>query len=261
MRRAAAGILLGVVVSGWAGGGAPPGEDYARLFGRRYRNALDFLKDRPEAAGRIRGLGLDPDFALAVVFPEMLRFSVLADLVQVGYVQTLYVQLGGRHGDVSIGRFQMKPAFAETLEADFNRRLSPAEQERIAGGRFDLADSAENRLARVRRLAGLDGQVTYLVIFVRVMDSLHPELSAAGAEEKLRLFATAYNAGYRQGLDRLRRLSTARLYRVRSSDADPAANYADIALDYYRRARGAAVKPSRSGNLFPPPFVFFNDGP
>jgi len=237
-RRTAAGLLLAAAVSGRAGGEGSSPEDYAALFGRRYEAAVDFLAGRPEVGLRIRSLGLDPDFTLAIAFPELLRFSPLTDLLQLGCLQTLYVQLGRRYGDVSVGRFQMKAAFAETLEGDFNRRLSPAEQARIAGGRFDLEDDAENRLARVRRLASFDGQVMYLVMFVRVMDSLLPELSGWPPEEKLRIYATAYNAGYRQGLSRLRRLSTARLFPPGSSADGSKVNYAGIALDYFRRSAG-----------------------
>jgi hypothetical protein len=245
MRRSWLFLLILLAGMGGVKGGSPAAEDYARLFGRRYEDARDFLNRRPEIGERIRAFGLDPNFALAIVFPELLRWSALTDLVQTGYLQTFYVLRGRSSADVSIGRFQMKPAFAETLEADFNRRLGGVEQVRIAGGRFDLADTAENRLARVRRLAGLDGQVLYLVIFVRVMERLYPELLKAGLEERLRVYATAFNSGYRQGLSRLRRLSTARRFRPVAAASSPSYNYADIALDYYRRSGGLATDSGR----------------
>jgi len=236
-RRTAGAVVLGLVL-GSAGEAdrALQGQELSRRPSADHVKAVDFLDRHPELASRVRDLGLEPDFALAIVFPELLRYSPLADIVQVGYLQTLYVSLGRRYGHVSVGRFQMKPAFAETLEADFNRRLGRAERERIAGGAFDLADTAENRLARVRRLVRLDGQVTYLAIFVRVMETLHPRLPWPGVEEKLRIFATAYNSGYRQGLERLRELSSVPRYRLGDGEAGPNASYADLAVDYYRRA-------------------------
>ena len=235
--RRTAAVLMGLVLGSLGEAGRPlQGPDFPRQFSPHYGRAVDFLDRRPAIWSRVRELGLDPAFALAIVFPELLRYSSLADLLHVGYLHTLYAPLGRRYGHVSVGRFQMKPAFAETLEEDFNRRISRAEQERIAGGPFDRADTAENRFARVRRLASLDGQVTYLAIFVRVMETLHPRPPGPGAEDKLRIFATAYNAGYRQGLKRLQELASLPRYRFGDGEAGPKTSYADLAVDFYRRA-------------------------
>ena len=70
--------------------------------------------------------------ALAVVFPEIVRYSDLEDLIQIRALKVLYVQYGRKYADFSVGHFQMKPSFIEQLEADWNR-LASAEEKSAAG--------------------------------------------------------------------------------------------------------------------------------
>lgn len=210
--------------------------DYPRIFGDSYREAGEFVARNAAASRVFESFGIPAGEAWAIVFPELLRWSALADLIQTSNLQSLYVQMGPGYSDFSVGRFQMKPSFVETLEGDFNRLIAPAEQKRIRGGPFALEDTVENRRARVRRLTELDDQVLYLVIFFRVMDRLYVAETFASSEEKVRFYAAAYNSGYRAGAARIRRETARSRFHMSVLPSRPFYNYADISADFLRRS-------------------------
>jgi hypothetical protein len=214
---------------------APADRDYPRLFGSAYRNARDFIAGNEASSRAFGAFGIPAGAAWAIVFPELIRWSALADLIQTANLQALYVQFGAGYSDFSVGRFQMKPSFAETIEGDFNRLLPPVEQKAIRGGPFETGDTVENRRARVRRLTDLDDQVRYLIIFFRVMDRLYASETWASDEDKVRFYAAAYNSGYRAGAARIRRETGRSRFQLGLVPAKPFYNYSDIAADFLRR--------------------------
>ena len=208
--------------------------DYAGIFGTHYRDACDFITRHRELTATMCSADVAPGFAWSIVFPELIRWSALADIIQTSNLQALYVQFGRRYSDFSVGRFQMKPSFAEKLEADYNRLLDGNEKEKLGLGSFDPADTAENRRVRVKRLTDLKGQVQYLLIFLQVMEKLYPQERGASMEEKLAFYATAYNVGYNKGAAAIKKQSTICRFHTGLIAAAPFYNYADIARQYYR---------------------------
>ena len=67
---------------------------------------------------------LNPYFVLAIVFPELIRYSKLQDVIESNDLKVLYVQFGDTYSNFSIGRFQMKPSFCEQLEKDYNKYVT-----------------------------------------------------------------------------------------------------------------------------------------
>jgi hypothetical protein len=236
-RLAAAGLLVLFAGLAPARPARQTGEarDYAKIFGRNYRQALDFIQRNRRIDETFRICDIDPAFAWAVVFPEMIRWSALSDVIETSNLRALYVQFGKGYSDFSVGRFQMKPSFAETLESDFNRLLDRSEKERIGLAAFETADSVESRRARVERLTDLDGQVRYLIAFIRVMERIYARETWPSVEDKLRFFATAYNTGYRRGAAVLKRDSTLLRFHTGIIFSKPAYSYAGIALDFFRK--------------------------
>jgi hypothetical protein len=212
---------------------AYPAEDYARIFGAQYEEAVQFLKANAWVSDAL-GLGRDEGrLALAVVFPEVLRFSALEDMIQVRALKVLYVQYGKKYADFSVGRFQMKPAFAEQVERDAGRWLT--EEERTAAGApvSPAADTPETRRERVLRLDDFKWQVRYLGLFIRIMDKKHAATPFVDARERLRFYATAYNAGYTHSEKAIRRLMPAKSFHTSLFEASMKFCYADIALFFF----------------------------
>lgn len=159
---------------------------------------------------------VDPLIAEAVVWPEMERYGRLRDLAETAANYSAYINSGGGP-DYSIGIFQMKPSFAETLEKAWMRSGLARQYELW----FDTADNATARRIRISRLQKEEWQVIYLGVFLRLLYNSYGSFDKNGnwtqdgletlsPEEQVRLAATAYNrgcvwsaAGYGD-LDRLR---------------------------------------------------------
>jgi hypothetical protein len=230
-----------IAVLAWRGVAAPsnpasvPDEDYARLFGASYEAAVQFLKANIWISGAL-GLGENEGrLALAVVFPEILRFSALEDMIQVRALKVLYVQYGKSYANFSVGRFQMKPTFAEQIEMDSNRFWTAEERAAVGVPVFPLGDAVEIRRDRVLRLDDLKWQVRYLGLYMRIMDRKHAATVFADERERLRFYATAYNAGYTHSEKTIRRLMIAKSYHTGLFDAETKYCYADVSLSFFDR--------------------------
>ncbi len=218
------------------------GEDYAAIFGQKYAEAEQFLDQNPWIAESLNLSTAETCIAEAVVFPEVVRFRVLEDEIQVRALKVLYVQLGRTYANFSIGHFQMKPSFAEQLERDYDRLFSAAEKTAAGITPYDLGDSSHRRHERVRRLDNLYGQAEYLRLFMLIMDRLYAKVAFADDLEKLRFYATAYNAGYSGGEAGIRKAMGARRFHVQLLFPKVRYNYADVAAYYFSR------HPARSAN-------------
>ena len=163
-----------------------------------------------------RSFDVDPLVAESVVWPEMVRYERLQDLVESAAVYGTYIRTGGGP-DYSIGIFQMKPSFIEDLEKAWMRSGLARRYELW----FDTADNATARRIRISRLQKEEWQVIYLGVFLRLLyhaygsydrngEKKQEGLETLPLKEQVRLAATAYNrgcvwaaAGYGD-LDRLR---------------------------------------------------------
>ena len=148
-------------------------EDYAVLFGAKYAAAEEFLRQNSWISASLRLPPQETRIALAVVFPEIIRFKSLEDKIQVRALKVLYVQYGRKYADFSVGHFQMKPTFTEQIERDYNRLFSAAEKKAAEIAPFDTGDSSALRKERVVRLDDLHWQARYLRLFMMVMGKLY----------------------------------------------------------------------------------------
>lgn len=144
------------------------------------------------------------DIAEAVVFPEVVRYSFLKDKVEKVAVEALYIKGGTADADYSIGRFQMKPSFAETLEKIWNK--SPYRSAYNLS--FDTSDSEKSRSERIARLENDHWQCIYLAVFLKMIyldygsfdkygNRVREGLDALSRRDQVKLCATAYNRGVR----------------------------------------------------------------
>jgi hypothetical protein len=206
--------------------------DYAALFSEDWTAATEYAAaERGEWVDIFEAFGIDPLLAEAVVFPELVRYSSLRDAAETAAVRALYQQRGSRGADFSIGRFQMKPSFAESVERQWVASPESADW----GLTFDTADNTNARRARVRRLSYPLWQCTYLAMFLSSLYWQHPELADAPTEQQVRLCAAAYNGGETKSLETIKRLSERRFFHT---DFLPTAAteyhcYSDIAEYYY----------------------------
>ena len=229
---AAVFVFAGLIVASAAPARA---EDYAAIFGEKYVEAERFLRQNAWMAEALRLTPEETRVALAVVFPEVIRFSALEDAIQVRGLKTLYIQYGRAYMNFSVGRFQMKPSFVENLESDYRRLFSAGEKTAVGIPAFERGDSSELRKKRVLRLDDPTWQVRYLRLFMLVMEKRYARVVFAGVEDRLRFYATAFNAGYASGETALRRVMNERRFHTALLFPGTKYNYADVALFYFRK--------------------------
>jgi hypothetical protein len=131
--------------------------------------------------------------AFAIVAPEVSRYDVLMDFFEVKGLQRKYVADGSC--DYSVGYFQMKPSFVESLEKEVsaNKRLYRKYGKRLAYGK---GSAREIRALRLERLCDVKWQITYLAVFVDVVRLRTAGWGLKSSAEKVRCWATLYNAGF-----------------------------------------------------------------
>ena len=148
----------------------------------------------------------DQLLASAIIFPELLRYSKLRDIIETEALKTLYVQYGTQYANFSIGPFQMKPSFAEKLEKECLE---------FQLGHYlatDTLPTCEARQNRVKRLSSNEGQVMYLQAFIITMNQKFETYSFHSPTEKVELYATAYQIGYWANTDTIKKFKNEKYY-------------------------------------------------
>jgi hypothetical protein len=206
--------------------------DFSDIFGQDYAFAVNLIREEPWMSDTLSAHGLDPAFALAIVFPELIRYSSIMDYAQLTGLEVLYVQYGHGYADFSVGWFQMKPSFAERIEVDiFNHYLEDCFLD-LKKLDPDTLPSAEVRRERLLRLKDPYFQLLYLEAFIRIMDEKYPGNSFNIESEKLAFYATAYNTGYFKEETLIRdEMKKKRFYKGLNSSSERF-SYSDISLKY-----------------------------
>ena len=206
---------------------------YALENERAYRAAMALYESLTEGLPKLQeGRGLkDPDFALAIVFPEMLRYSAFRNGLE--YLATCFVYgLSPSFGGCTIGHFQMNAPFAETIE----RYVSLSPRLQSAYPSIDFAGSnrrVRDRMQRVGRINDRQGEADYLAAFIAICTEKFA-LDDMEAEDRLVLLATAYNAGMSRTREELEQVSVLDSYPSGLNSPKSRWNYAAIALEFYQ---------------------------
>jgi hypothetical protein len=174
---------------------------YKEVFGIHYQLAEDFIASNRWMADTLRSNGLDPCTGLAIVFPELIRYSSIRDNIETAALKSLYIQYGKSYADFSIGHFQMKPSFAEDIEKEYIKLRG------LPVNSYDTTDCVSSRKERINRLNSAEGQVRYLCMFMKLMTRSLNQLASFGKKEEVRLMAAAYNYGFRADIKTLKEIS------------------------------------------------------
>lgn len=142
------------------------------------------------------------DVAESIVYPELIRYSIFQDKLEKAAVSMLYVKKGSEGCDYSIGRFQIKPSFAEDVEKRWMKSNLPQKY----GLYFDTKETQMARKSRYARLENDEWQCIYIAVFLRMLyldygscdnsgNIVQDGIETLSKKEQVRLAATAYNGG------------------------------------------------------------------
>ena len=207
---------------------------YAEVFEKEFYQAMDF-SDKIKKILSDKGLSeYDPDFVVAVVFPELMRYSQFSDAIEKKIDQMLHL-FSNELNSCSIGPMQMKPFFAITLE-----RLLHADSE--LAQKFSVidfngkGDSVSQRMNRIERLRNLDTQIYYLLAFIELCTKQY-NLADAPVEYRVKIISTAYNSGIGFSLKTLEEKSQVKSFPQGSRSGYSHWVYWHLGYDYYKFAQ------------------------
>src|SRR5258706_2032262 len=178
-------------------------ENYQKIFSTDYDKAIRFLKEEELWMDElIRAYGLKPKEVKAVIFPELIRYNAIQDKIETFALESLYIQYGKDYANFSIGQFQLKPSFAETIEIDFLKLFGPSQSRVISI--IKAGDTLQNVASRDSRLIKLKDNISvlnYVCFFFKIVETKYPTWKTE--EEKIKFFACAYNSDYRKSKDEI----------------------------------------------------------
>jgi len=186
-------LLVLLIFSLFTGGTALK---YEHELSPDYNRGLKYLHEHKNQFDRkLKNNGEKKAILISVVFPEIVRYSLIRDLLETKSLEIGYVSKGSDFVDFSIGHFQMKPSFLESIEHVIRSsgELSAEYQEII---NYPNTNKRALRKSRINRLKSFEWQLRYLEAFYAITLKCHPFLQNKSVQYKVRYVATAYNHGF-----------------------------------------------------------------
>jgi hypothetical protein len=167
-------------------------------------HAIRYFHENKERFDRIGAeCGLPAPMVYAVVAPEIAQFNAFSNVFETLSLKLMYVQKGSGFFDFSIGVFQMKPSFVESLE----RYVAANAVSGVNASEIIIheQDPLKQRAERIRRLESEEWQYRYLQLFLKIVTLRIGNQMPVNEGEKLSVLATAYNAGFLKDIPQLRK--------------------------------------------------------
>lgn len=207
--------------------------DYEKLFGEDWKNAEAYvLENRYWMEPVLAKNHISYSLAVAVIFPELVRYSALRDKMEITLLKALYVNLGDEYADFSIGRFQMKPSFAWMIRDQWYNF-----QGRKSGISFKSPDEFDNiknyRKSIISDLEDPGIQLSYLVAFIKICEKKY-KTGRKDEISRLRFISTAYNSGIKKSSDEIENMTDKKFFNTKliKSEMYP---YSEVALFWYKK--------------------------
>ena len=189
--------------------------------------AINLIEDC-ESIHNILVTNLGEEYAVmaeAIVAPEIAMYTPIPDIAEYRSLCLLYVLYG--QANFSIGLFQMKPSFARQVEATVREdsSLMKKYEALIIHG----STEREVRKIRIDRLMQLDWQTLYLAAFIDIVQKITQKIPIVSPEEKVRHWATLYNAGINLTPEQVREMQAQKTF----PHIQKTFNYGQAAVDFY----------------------------
>lgn len=201
-------------------------QDVAASIGDKYYDAVDYLSRNTWIYDTLVKANIPPELALSVIFPNLIKYSALKDIMETSAMKTLYVQSGRKYSKYTVGRFQLKPSFAELVERNVIKY-------KLWDYKFKMTNTAKARSERAKRLDSPDWQVQYLILYIKVMDKRFSHLKWKNPEDKVRFYSTAFNVGFNRNERTIKYMMSRRSLLRKSKDAKSKFRHGDVATWFF----------------------------
>lgn len=207
--------------------------NYDVLFGNDWEEALQFLKENDSwIRETIKRNDLSYPVTIAVIFPELVRYSALRDKLETTMLKTLYRNLGDDYADFSIGHFQVKPSFAEKIRKE-SRMLNGRRMKNMFRESTSYTNIREYRSAIISDLENPESEFSYIMAFFKICEKHFP-VEFPDEETKIRFLSAAYNTGFWKSKEEIEKMSHSKFYNIKLFSTGNY-SYADVSLFWYKK--------------------------
>ena len=205
-------------------------KDFLESFDFDIKKALNFIDDNILLIEEVfNQYNIDLSLALSIMFPELIRYNSLKDQIEISINKMFYISGGVESSDLSIGILQMKPSFID--------RLSNSKKLNFYDTLFVYPNNFSNKDIRkviIDRLQDIEYQLKYLAYFIAIIDASN-ENKFENQYDKIKYYATAYNAGAWYNKTNNEKLSKKKTYPYGPNNTKiKQYSYSDISLYYYQ---------------------------
>lgn len=200
--------------------------DVSEALGDRYFDGVEYLERNTWIYDTLVKANISPELAYSVVFPGLTRYSALKDIMETSAMRTLYVQSGRKYSKYEVGRFQMKPSFAELVERS-------AIKYKLTNYNFKTTNNSKARSERAKRIDTPAWQVQYLILYIKIMDKRFSHIKWKNPTDKVRFYATAFNIGFNRNERAIKYFMSKRSILRSSKDIKSKLRHGDIAAWFF----------------------------
>jgi hypothetical protein len=174
----------------------------------------------------------DPREVIAMVFPEIVRYNYLQDFFETKSLELIYVNLGSREADFSIGYFQMKASFVERLEKNIVRFRSYFPELAFIA-KYESLNENEIRRQRIDRMKTFEWQLNYAFAFYILASACFDEEHFESQSAQVGFLATAYNLGFSAKVPQIRAWTKIKAFPFGKKFRGDQWSYAELSSAFY----------------------------
>lgn len=191
-----------------------------------------FQKVEPEIKIQSKIYNTDNNFISAIVFPELIRYSIYRDFFETKMLEFFYIKDGAKAANFSIGMFQMKPSFVEQLEKQVKKDTLLKKYLSITS--YKSRSLQEIRTERLERMKTPKWQITYANCFYNIVNIKFQLETFKTIEDKIAFYATAYNHGFNCSKEEIHKWMKIKSFPNGVNYSEPSYSYANISVYFYR---------------------------
>ena len=207
--------------------------NYPGIFGDDWKKAMQFESENRSWIEPVLAKNhIFYPLAVAVIFPELVRYSALRDKMEITLLKALYINLGDDYANFSIGHFQIKPTFAEMVREQsssvLNRRSGISFQRRS-----DYGDIKDYRKSIIKDLEDPKTEFNYLVTFIKICEK-NFRTNRMDELSELKFLATAFNYGINKSSAEIEKMVDKKFFNTKLFKTENY-SYADVSLYWYKQ--------------------------
>jgi hypothetical protein len=205
--------------------------NYREIFGDDWRKATAFeTENRKWMQPFLEKNNISYSEAIAVIFPELVRYSALRDKMETAVLKALYINLGETYANFSIGVFQMKPSFASTVSEEFRPDFGKRSEFSFRKNRtFD--DIRDFRKEIVSDLENPETELMYLAAFIKICEKRY-RTGRMDQKGRVKFLATAYNCGFKNNAEEIESMSDKKFFNTKLFKTENY-SYSDVSLFWF----------------------------